>query len=248
MTDARGFGALLIEMGIGFPRGVLGPEARALGAAMVRGASETELAPLRASAAATHWGELRLAMGAALERAAGDDSPDPRIAEALKLTLDESPGNPFALALADEAGRALSAALARNAERLGVLERRLGDGSPPDDDLALVIGGIAVDLLDLEPLDYETEIAAYVAAGETDAARRELMRSTGDLDSREWAREELRRVDEPDAPVASRAVQVLASGEPPEDPADDAVWIAAMLALVEQAVELAIVNEKQREG
>ena len=36
---------------------------------------------------------------------------------------------------------------------------------------------------------------------------------------------------------------MLAAGAPPEDPADDAVWVAAMLALVEQAVEVAVVSQ-----
>ena len=129
-----------------------------------------------------------------------------------------------------------------------MLERRLTGGDSPDADLALVIGAIVVDLLDFDPPDYEDEIAAYLAAGESDEARRGLARSTGDEESRAWAREELRRVDDPAAPVTSRAVQVLAAGDPPEDPADDAVWVAAMLALVEQAVELAVVADNGTEA
>lgn len=245
MTGAAAFGALLIEMGIGFPRGVLGDAARALGSAMAAGAAEEELAPLRHATAQAHWDDLRLAMGAALERVAGEGARDVRIAEALEWTLDPSPDNPFAVALADEAGRSLAAVALRNAERLDVLERRLAGGAPPDDDLALAIGAIVVDLIDLEPMDFEDEIGDYLGAGETDGARRELARSTGDDEIREWARDELRMLDGPDAPVASRALQTIASGPPPEDPAEDAVWIATLLALVEQAVELAVVNEHE---
>ena len=245
MTDARGFGALLIEMGIGFPRGVLGSEARALAGAMVTGAAEDELSPLRSATAEAHWEDLRLAMGAALERAAGEGSADPRVAEALEFALDPSPDNAFAVALADEAGRALAAVALRNGERLEVLERRLATGAPPDDELALAIGAIVVDLLDLEPMDFEDEIGDYLGAGETDGARRELSRSTGDPEIREWARDELRLIDSDEAPVASRALRAIAAGSPPEDPADDAVWTAAMLALVEQAVEIAVVNERE---
>jgi hypothetical protein len=58
----------------------------------------------------------------------------------------------------------------------------------------------------------------------------------------------LRRVGAPDAPISSRALQALSAGEPPEDPADDAVWIAAMLALVEQAVEFAVVSQNGDDG
>ena len=240
MTGGDRFGLLIARSGAALPRGVLGDEARALAAAIFDGAASDEIARLRASTAAAHWGQLRLAIGAALERYAGD-APDATTTEALELTLDERPDNPFALAVADEAGRSLAAVLGRNAERLAVLEARLGGGAAPDDDLALVIGAMVIDLLDFDPEDFEQEIAAYVGAGETDAARHELVRATGDVDSRDWAREELRRIDAPDAPIASRALQALAAGEPTEDPAEDAVWVAAMLALVEQAVEFAVV-------
>jgi hypothetical protein len=242
VTAPDAFAALILETGVTFPRGVLGPEARAFADAVAGGASPQELDPLRAAVAGAHWDELRLAMGASLERAAGE-SPSPVAAEALDLVLDERPGNPFALALADEAGRSLAAVVVRNRERLAVLEPRLADGTPADADLALVIGAIVVDLLDLDPLDYEDEIAEYIRVGEGDSARRELTRATGDVESREWAREELRRVHSDDAPVASRALHGLSAGEPPEDPAADAVWIATMLALVEQAVELTVVSE-----
>lgn len=242
MTGVEGFVALIAETGIGLPRGVLGAEARAHAEAIASGASDGDLVSLRAASSAAVWEELRLAMGASLERAAAGID-DPRVSEALEWTLSEDPANPFALALADEAARLLAAALVRNADRLRVMEGRLGGGGSPDGELALGIGAIVIDLLDLDPDDYEGEISEYIGAGESDAARRQLVRATGDADSREWARQELRGVAEPDAPVASRALQALASGDPPEDPADDAVWTAAMLALVEQAVEFAIVAE-----
>ena len=242
MTAPEAFIALILQTGVTFPRGVLGPEARAFADAVAAGARVQELDVLRAAVAEAHWEDLRLAMGASLERAAGP-SPAPAATDALDLVLDERPDNPFALALADEAGRSLAAVVVRNRERLAVLEPRLADGTPADADLALVIGAIVVDLLDLDPLDYEEEIAEYIRVGEGDAARRDLARATGDVESREWAREELRRVQVEDAPVASRALRALSAGEPPEDPASDAVWIAAMLALVEQAVELTVVAE-----
>jgi hypothetical protein len=243
MSDFTRFTELIIRTAVAFPRGVLGSEARMFADAIIAGAAPQELVALRAATAAAHWDELRLAMGTSLERVADPD--DALAAQALELTLDEDPNNDYALALADEAGRSLAAVRERNTERLGVLERRLTGGDAPDTELAMVIGAIVVDLLDLDPPDYEDEITAYLAAGETDGARRELVRTTGDDESRAWAREELRQVDDPAAPVTSRAVHVLAAGEPPEDPADDAVWVAAMLALVEQAVEIAVVNEPE---
>jgi hypothetical protein len=221
---------------------VLGDEARAFARAIADGAAAEELERLRVLTSAAHWAQLRLALGAALERHGGE-APDALTVEALELTLDESPENPFALAVADEAGRSLAAVLERNARRLAVIEARLVGGAAPDVDVALVIGAMIVDLLDFDPEDFEQEITAYVGAGEADAARAELARATGDLDSREWAREELRCIDAPDAPIASRALTTIAAGEPPEDPAEDAVWVAAILALVEQAVEYAVVSQ-----
>jgi hypothetical protein len=203
------FTPLIVRTAVVFPRGVLGAEARAFADAIVAGAVADDLDRLRDATAAAHWDVLRLAMGASLERAVGD-TPDALATEALELMFDERPDNAFARALADEAGRSLAAVIERNAERLGVLERRLTGGASPDTELALVIGAIVVDLLDLDPPDYEEEIAAYLAAGESGAARRALARSTGDTDSRDWAREELRRGDVLDAPVASRATPAIA--------------------------------------
>lgn len=242
MSGTDRFGLLIARSGAALPRGVLGEQARAFAHAIAGGVSGDGLEPLRVATSAAHWGQLRLALGAALERYGGE-APDAVTLEALELTLDDDPENLFALAVADEAGRSLAAVLERNGERLAVIESRLAGGAAPDDELALVIGAIVVDILDFDPEDFEQEITAYVGAGETEAARAELARSTGDLDSRQWAREELRRVDAPGAPVASRALTAIAAGEPPEDPAEDAVWVAAILALVEQAVEFAVVSQ-----
>lgn len=246
MSDFARFTPLLVRTAVGLPRGVLGVDARAFATAIVERAAPEELDRLRTATAAAHWDELRLAMAASLERVGDPDGE--LVNEALALALDEHPDNPFALALADDAGRSLAAVMERTRERLAVLEARLTGGASPDAELALVIGAIVVDLLDLDPVDYEDEIAAFLASGESDAGRRELARSTGDDDSRDWARQELRRVDDPAAPVSSRAVQVLAQGDPPEDPADDAVWVAATLALVEEAVEIAVVNQNGDEA
>ena len=242
MSGADRFGLLIARSGAVLPRGVLGDEAREFARAIVDGAAGDELRRLRLRTSEAHWSQLRLALGAALERYGGEE-PDAPTVEALELTLDENPANPFALAVAEEAGRSLAAVFARNVERLGVIEARLAGGAAPDDDLALLIGAMVVDVLDFDPEDFEQEIAAYVGAGETGAARAELARSTGDRDSREWGRDELQRIDAPEAPIASRALAAIAAGAPPEDPAEDAVWVAAILALVEQAVEYAVVSQ-----
>ncbi len=243
MADRAAFEVLLARTGVGLPRGVLGEEAREFALAIAAGVPDAELERLRARAAQAHWDDLRLAVGAGLDRALAG-ACDEVAEQALALVLDErAAGNPLALAVVEQACRTLAAVIERNRERLGVLERRLSGGAPADAELALVIGRIVIDLLDLDPADYEDEIAGYVRAGESDAARAELARASGDVDSRDWAREELRRVGDPDAPVASRAVGVLAAGPAPEDPAEDAVWVAAMLALVEQAVEYTMISE-----
>jgi hypothetical protein len=104
---------------------------------------------------------------------------------------------------------------------------------------ATAAGAIAVDLLDLDPEDYEPEILAYVAADGSEDALVELARATGDLEAREWAREAVAGVEAPGAPAAVAAVRHLASGPAPEDPSEDLVWVPAMLALAQQAIELA---------
>ncbi|MEW6581921.1 MAG: hypothetical protein AB1416_04090, partial [Actinomycetota bacterium] len=91
------------------------------------------------------------------------------------------------------------------------------------------------------------EIAAYVAADETVEALRGLARATGDEEVRAWAREALRGLEAPQEPEALSALHGLAAGDPPEDPAEDAVWVAAVQALAEQAIALALASEPRQE-
>lgn len=240
MSEIERFGMLLTRTGVSLPRGVLGAEARAYGHAIAAGAGSDVLAGLRRDTAAVHWPELRLAIGAALDRH-GPEESDPTLADALALTLDERPDNPLALALAEDAGRLLAGVHERVQERMTVLDARLAPDAVGDGDPALIVGAIVVDLLDLSPADYEDEIAAYVARGERETARRELARETGDDEIRAWARHELRGVARDDAPAATAALAAVTASAVPDDPADDAVWVATLLALVEDAVELAAI-------
>lgn len=240
MSEIERFGMLLARTGVGYPRGALGFEARSYAeslAAADAGAGDL----LRQEAAAELWPELRLAMGAALERARGEGA-DPTLDDALELVTDEDAGNPLSLALVEGAARSLATVIARTDERLGVLDQRMAaDGG--GDDVARTVGDIVIDLLDLDPEDFEEEITRYLHAGEGDDARDALARATGDEEIRTWARDELEWITDGAEGKVAHALAVMAHGEVPEDPAHDPVWVAAMLALVEEAVELVQVNE-----
>ncbi|HRC07755.1 MAG TPA: hypothetical protein PLV41_06040 [Miltoncostaeales bacterium] len=242
MNDVDRFTALLGRIGVGLPRGVLGPDARALARAVADGDRDTAtIAALRRAAAAEHWPQLRLAIGAALDRASGT-ADDPALADARALVDREDANNPLALALVDDAVSLLAAVMVRTDERLAVLDRRLAaDGG--GDDLTRTVGDIVVDLLDLDPEDYEDEIADFLRVGQSDASRANLARATGDDEIRTWAREELAEATAYGSGHAASALGRLAASDPPEDPADDPVWTAAILALVDEAVEIATVNQ-----
>ena len=47
----------------------------------------------------------------------------------------------------------------------------------------------------------------------------------------------------PEAPAASAGVRHLASGAPPDDPAEDLVWVPTILSMAEEAIERALVEE-----
>ncbi len=245
MSDTERFVMLLLRTGVSLPRGVVGAPLRAYARALVTGASDDELDELRRASAKAHWNQLRGAIGAALDRH-GPEEADPTLADALALTLDDDPVNPLALALAEDAARLLAAVHERVEERMVVLDARLAPDAPSGQgDAALIVGAIVVDLLDLAPDDYEDEIATYLSAGESEAARRELARATGDIETRQWARDELARVTSEAARFASAALTALTAAPQPEDPAEDAVWVATVLSLVEDAVELAVVSESE---
>ena len=43
--------------------------------------------------------------------------------------------------------------------------------------------------------------------------------------------------------IRDAAVAALAEGDPPEDPADDAVWVSTIQALAEQAIAFALASD-----
>lgn len=231
---------MLTRVGVGLPRGVLGADARALARSLAAGTGG-DAANRRERAAAEHWPQFRGAIGAALDRV-GEVGEDPTLDDARALVDDDDPANPLSLALVDDAAGLLAAALMRTEERLGVLDRRLA-GDQAGEDLTRTVGDIVVDLIDLDPVEYEDEIADYLRVGDSDASRAQLARTTGDDEVRQWAREELAEAMDGFDGAAAAALTRLAAGDPPQDPAEDAIWTATILALVEEAVELATVDQ-----
>jgi hypothetical protein len=247
MSPEQALLRVLALTGLSFPRGVLGPEtwalARALSDEAEPGADPAELA---AAAAAAHWPELRGPMEAALLRGRSAAAAEDQEAFALVLpwAADESADTPLARALAVRAASELAAAGARARERLRASEEAIAQGGPPAAvAAATAAGAIAADLLDLDPEDFDQEIAAYVAAGRRPEDIAELARATGDPEIRTWARSAVAATDDPEAPAAAAGVRHLASGPPPEDAAEDLVWVPTILSLAEEAIERALVDE-----
>jgi hypothetical protein len=243
---------VLALTGLSFPRGVLGPEtwalARALGDDAEPGADPAELAE---AAAAAHWPELRGPMEAALLR--GRSTAGPEDQEAFEIVLrwaaDDDPDTPLARALAVRAAGELAAAGERARAHLRAAEPAVAAGGPPAAvAAATAAGAIAADLLDLDPDDFEPEITAYVEAGRRAEDIGELARSTGDPEIRAWARGAVAATDDPEAPAAAAGVRHLATGPPPEDPAEDLIWVPTILALAEEGIERALVDEAEAAG
>ena len=232
--------------GLAFPRGLLGPEATELAAAIGAGAPDRdEVDALIKAVAMAQWPVLQGPMAAALSRAdRPDDAADDRsLAVAEEFAADADPYNPLSLALAERAGLDLAASRARALDRLEALAAT--QGTDPDRPEALVAlatatGRIVIDLLDLGPEDFGPEIAAYADVGASvEEATPRLARSTGDDEIREWARESLRDLEAPAPPSALASVRRMADGPVPEDPADDVVWVATVIVLAEEAIDLA---------
>ncbi len=247
MTPEEALLRVLALTGLGFPRGVLGPEIWALARALSEeGAPGADPAELAEAAAEAHWPELRGPMDAALRRGAAAAGPEDREAFAIVLpwAADESPDNPLARALAVRAATELAAADARARERLRAAEGAIAEGGPGAAiAAATAAGAIAADLLDLDPEDFGQEIATYVEAGRRPEDIAQLARSTGDPEIRAWARGAVAAADDGEAPAAAAGVRHLASGPPPEDPAEDLVWVPTILSLAEEAIERALVDE-----
>ena len=250
MSSESPLGRVLARTGLAFPRGLLGDEARALADAMLAGAPEPEeLRPLVADVAAAHWETLRAPVETALLRAAEQDAQTgghdaAALSEAIAWASQASPDNPLALALAARAGVELAAATRRAWEQLESVEAAIETGDAGR--LSRAVGRIVIDLLDLDPEDFEPEIVAYVAQEAEEGhkpALQELARASGDADLRAWARETLVELDAPGTPAGLQTVRGLGDGALPDDAAEDAVWVATIEALAEEAVEIVLAGD-----
>ncbi len=247
MTSEDALLRVLAITGLSLPRGVLGPETWALARALSDDAEPGgDPAELAGAASAAHWPGLRGPMEAALQhaRARADEEDVPAFDVVLAWAADDDPDSPLARALAVRAATELAAAGDRSRARLRAAEEVVAEGGPEAAvAAATAAGAIAADLLDLDPEDFAPEIAAYVTGGSRTEDIAELARSTGDPEIRDWARSAVAATDEPDAPYASEAIAVLAAGPPPDDPAEDLVWVPTVLALTEEAVERSLADE-----
>jgi len=252
MTPEEALLRVLALTGLSFPRGVLGPETWALASALgddaEPGADPAELAE---AAAAAHWPQLRGPMEAALlrGRAAAEAEDQEAFEIVLRWAADDDPDTPLARALAVRAAGELAAAGERARGHLREAEAAVAEGGPGAAvAAATAAGAIAADLLDLDPEDFEPEITAYIDAGRRPEDIAELARTTGDPEIRAWARGAVAATDDPDAPAAAAGVRHLASGPPPQDAAEDLIWVPTVLSLTEEAIERALVDEAEAAG
>lgn len=252
--DMAAMRRVIVMTGLAFPRGLLGPEATELAAAIGAGAPDhSEVDALIRQVATAQWPVLQGPMATALSRAdRPDDAGDDRsLAVAEEFAADADPYNPLALALAERAGLDLAAARARALDRLEALAGT--QGTDPDRPEALVAlatttGRIVIDLLDLDPEDFAPEIADYAdAATSAEAATPCLARATGDDEIRAWAREAIGDLDVPAPPAALAAVRRMAQGPMPDDPADDVLWTTTVIVLAEDAIDIATTGEPEPE-
>jgi hypothetical protein len=238
---------VLRRTGLVFPRGMLGDEVARLAAALhVDGPATDDLDALVTDATTSLWGDLQPPILAAvrmhLGRAEGHDYED--LSRVLVWAEDADPDNPLARALTVRAAQELGAAVEFAEGHLRAVEPAVAEGGRAGAVAAARVTGVAVvALLDLDPEDFATEIVEYIERGEDAEALDALARMTGDLETRSWARDALRAMSVPDAPFVTAAVHHLADGDPPPDPADDAVWVPTILALADEGIERALAQE-----
>lgn len=242
---ARVVGRVLRRTGLAFPRGMLGDDAARLAAAL-GGAGGGELDALVTAASEDLWADLQPPTLAAvrlhLERAEGRDRTD--LETVLVWAELEDPDNPLARALTVRAAQELAGALRHAEEQLRAVEPSVAAGGREGAVAAArALGAAVIALLDLDPEDFAAEIVDYVERDQSAEALDRLARATGDLETRTWAREVARALEVDGAPAASRAVRALAAGAPPDDPAEDAVWVPTILALAHEGLERALAQE-----
>lgn len=238
--------------GLGFPRGMLGEDTARLAALLDRPeVNPIELETQITVATTALWRHLQAPVASAirmhLSRADGQDRED--LGQVLEWAHRDDDGNPLARALTVRAAREFGAAVRHAEDQLRAVEGVVGHGGPAGAVAAArALGAAVVALLDLDPEDFAPEIADYVDQDQSAEALDVVARATGDRETRAWARDALAALDVADAPDATDAVQQLADGEPPEDPAQDAVWVPVILALVAEGLERALAYEAESAG
>lgn len=239
--------------GVVFPRGVLATEGHELARALGAEEPPDDLQELVDAATEAHWPELQPAIEAALVRAL-EKAEEPRHAAlvvAVGLASSPEPDNPLARSIAVRAAQELATARRRALEIVAAAEGPMGAGGPAGMVAgARAAGAAAVELLDLDPDDFDAEITAYVGAvsdepdeGTDSDALSQLARATGDGELRAAARIVVRSLTNDLSDAANAALAPVLDGAAPEDAAEDAVWVGAALALAEQAIERALVEE-----
>jgi hypothetical protein len=209
------------------------------------------LAPRVERAAEALWPEMSGPVEAAIRRGAATVAPDEDDAfvMALEWTSADARDNPLALALVARASAALGSAISRSEERLRAAEVTVANGGPQAAvAAATAVGSNVIDLLDLDVEDYEPELVVFVDQDQSPEALDRLARETGDDELRALARELIGVLSPEDAPSTVAAVAELADGPPPEDPAQDATWVPAMIALAEEAITLAMAAGHEDSG
>ncbi len=238
---------VLRRTGLSFPRGVLTEEVAELavliGSDVASGAVWEDALTV---ASASMWEQLQAPIVAAvnmhLGRADGDDRED--LAQVLLLAQRFDPTQPLARALTARAATELRASVQYAEDRMRTAEHAVANGGPQGAVAAArALGAAGVALLDLDPEDFAPEIVVYIDADQSVEALDELARITGDVETRAWAREALGALHVADAPAASAALGALTAGEMPEDPAEDAVWVPVVMALVDEGLERALAEE-----
>jgi hypothetical protein len=238
---------VLRRTGLSFPRGVLTEEVAEL-AVLIGGDVVSGVVWDDALTVATEsmWGQLQAPILAAvnmhLGRADGDDRED--LAQVLLLAQRSDATQPLARALTVRAATELRASVHYAEDRLRTAEHAVANGGRDGAVAAArALGAAGVALLDLDPEDFAPEIVVYIDADQSVEAFDELARITGDVETRAWAREALGALQVTDAPAASAAIAALTAGDMPDDPAEDAVWVPMMMALVDEGLERALAEE-----
>jgi hypothetical protein len=240
---------VLRRTGLVFPRGMLGDDVASLAAALQDDGRDADaLDALVTEATAALWDELQPPTLAAVQmhlaRADGRDYED--LSRVLIWAEDAGPENPLARALTVRAAHELAAAVEFAEQHLRAVEPTVaGGGRAGAIAAARAMGAAVIALLDLDPEDFATEIVDYIDRDQDGDALDDLARETGDFETRAWGRDALRVLAVADAPAATAAVHLLAEGDPPPDPADDAVWVPTILALADEGVERALAQEAE---